>query len=331
MGMLTFLRTRNLWTLLQFQRDLHAFLRVNFLYAAFESGLLHALRMPASRDAVCAQLGIKRLELLDALLHVGVALDELEQSGEHYRLKGRRARLLTTPEGDALAAMIQEHVTYHGSVYRELNERLKGGPLGDYLKGNGTLIARSSRLLEPYVADFVRTTIRKLAPATMFEIGCGSGVYLRYAVQAKPDLTGSAIDMQPDVVAHARQNLAAWGVRFQVMVGNVLTPPPELIGPFDLVTLYNNIYYFPVEQRVALFQRVHAWLAPGGALALVSLFRGTSINSANFDLIVQSTLGCAPLPELDELKGQLRQAGFTLIEHSALAPGEPFYGILAHK
>jgi len=329
-GFTALFRSPYLWTGLQLRRDLRTFVRVNFLYAAFESGLLAALREPGSQKELGARLGVARTGLFQALLELGVALGELARDRGRYRILGRRSRALAAVEGDPLAAWLQETVAYHGSVYLHLADRLKGQPLGDYLTGRGSLIARSSRMIEPFMAAFVHDIVRAHRPRRLLEIGCGSGVYLRHAAAASNEVTGIAIDIQPEVVAQTRSNLAAWGIadRFQVMAGDILSPPPGLAGPFDLITLYNNVYYFPVDQREALFRSLRSWLGARGSLALVSVVQGGSIESCNFDLVLRSTQGCAPLPELQATTRQLEAGGFHSIRQVRLAPGNWLYGLL---
>ena len=331
-NLLTLLRTPHLKTLVQLRSDLHAFLRFNFLYAAFESGLLHALRMPASKADLESRLGIQRPELFESLLDMGVALGELGNGNGVYWLKGQRAQVIAASDGDPYAAYLQESVMLYGSLYRHLPERLKGAPLDDYLASAGDLVARSSRIVEPLVADFVKRVVSTHAPLRMLEIGCGSGIYVRHAAEANPQLTGLAMDMLPEVAEQARQNLAGWGLRerFQTIVGDIRQPPAGVVGPFDLITLYNNIYYFTREERTRLFQMLRTQLQDGGGLALVSILRGNDIDSVNFDLILRSTQGCAPLPTLDQLVEQLRANGFRKIKSEQLAPGESFYGVLAY-
>jgi cyclopropane fatty-acyl-phospholipid synthase-like methyltransferase len=165
----------------------------------------------------------------------------------------------------------------------------------------------------------------------MLEVGCGTGIYLRYAAEANPHLSGVAIDVQPAVVERARENLRSWGVadRFEICVADVRRPTAGMAGPFDLITLYNNVYYFAESERVALFRTFRSWLKPDGAFALVSTFRGRTFMSADLDLALRCTAGCTALPTLDALRGQLSDAGFSAIETRKLMPVEPLYGLLA--
>ena len=47
----------------------------------------------------------------------------------------------------------------------------------------------------------------------------------------------------------------SWGLndQFKIILGDIRQPPEELGSPFDLVTMYNNNYYFSEAERPALF------------------------------------------------------------------------------
>jgi hypothetical protein len=55
-----------------------------------------------------------QFETLDAMLDVGVALDELKRDGNRYCISGKRALAPSGQDGDSLAALIEEFVTCHG-------------------------------------------------------------------------------------------------------------------------------------------------------------------------------------------------------------------------
>ncbi len=309
------------------------FVRLHFFYAATQCGLLSVLRTPCSKEKLVRELGIARVELLDSLLELGVALGELSCSNGAFRLRSERCFALVDEEGDPLVAMLEEFVTFYGPVYQHLSERLRGAPPGDYLASTANVVARSSRLLEPVVSSFIHSFVKGNHLMRLLEIGCGSGVYLRYAAECNPQLTGIAIDMQPPVVEQARANLSNWGIadRFDVRVANILQPPPELAGPFDVITLYNNIYYFASEEHIPLFQSLCSRLREDGMLAMVSIFKSATVLAGNFDLVLRSTQGCMPLPAVDDVMRELRQSGFDTVQKTQLYPGESFYGLLAKR
>ncbi|MBI5289675.1 MAG: methyltransferase domain-containing protein [Chloroflexi bacterium] len=312
-------------------RDAQTYFRIQFLYFSIDAGLLKALRSPRTRDQLRTELGVTRPDLLDRALDLGVAVKELALKDGRYTLRGRRARTLALDDGDQLVAMIDELATYHASVYRDLASRMRGAPPGDYLDQHATVIARSSRVLEPFLARFVRTLMRDRGPIRLLEIGCGSGIYLREAAAANPAVTGIAVDIQPAVAEQARINLAQWGIgdRFTVAAGDIRHPPPEVAGDFDLITMHQNIYYFQESERTALFEGLRARLRPGGRYVLSSFMRGQTPAAIDFDIALRCTAGCAALPAVDDLVASLRASGFDHVEPSRLMPLEPRYGLIA--
>lgn len=327
------LRTPYKREMLQMMQSGKAFLRLHFLCAAFESGLLAALRAPQSASELGQSLPVQRPEMLRALLDLGQSLNEFSLRGGRYHLRGRLSRTLATPEGDPLAAAVQAYATYYNSVYRHAAGRLRGEALGDYLARIGEVVARFSVLTEPYLRSFIHTAVKGAGPLRVLDVGCGSGVALHSAWQANPQVTGVGLDLDPQVAAQAQGNLRAWGLqdRFQVLGGDIRRPPAGLSGPFELIILFNLIYYFPLAERTGLLASLLRLLAPRGALLLASNFRGLGRDcwAANLDLAVNSMLGCAPLPELDVLRAQLAQAGYQVVRTERLMSGGEFYGIEA--
>ena len=219
-------------------RDINASIRLNFLYAAIKSGLLRQMRQCKERSELEPQL-----ETLDAMLDVGIALGELKRQGNRYRISGKRALALSGQDGDPLAALIEEFVTCHAAVYQDFANLSARAGKGDYLAEKGEVIARSSRLLQPFMVQFAQGQVTGNGPLTMLEVGCGSGIYLHHAACANPQATGIGIDLQKDVIAETSKRLVDWGVasRFRVMYGDIRQACAETTGPFDLITLYNNI------------------------------------------------------------------------------------------
>lgn len=307
-------------------RDMKASIRLNFLYAASASGLLMQLRQWKQRSELEPQT-----ETLDALLDVGVALGELKRDGELFRVRGKRAFALCATDGDPLAALVEEFVTYHAAAYRDFANPSTPGGKRNYLEGKGELIARSSRILEPFMVEFAQNQVAGKGALSLLEVGCGSGIYLQYAARANPQATGIGIDLKREVIAATSRRLVEWGLaeRFRVSVADVRQAGPETAGPFDLITLYNNIYYFPGHERVSLLASLRKRLKPGGKLAVVSFFAGKTVTAANFEFALCSTIGCAPMGTVENFVAQLHESGFPEVTTRRLIPVQTFYGVTA--
>ena len=246
-----------------------------------------------------------------------------------YRLRSRIARALGLPANDAVLAFFEEALDLHQRLLLETPSRLRSGRRFTLADQDGALIARSSRIAEPILREAIDEAVPARGPLRLLEVGCGSGVHVKYAAERNPELSALCFELQPEVAEQARENLRAWGLaaRSVVEAGDVRDrePKPE----FDLLTLHQNIYYFPVAERVALLARLRGWLRPGGRILLTTVCRGGGPVNEILSLWGAITEGCGRLPDPDELVEQLRQAGYRDANARNLMPGQGFHRFLA--
>jgi 4-hydroxy-2,2'-bipyrrole-5-carbaldehyde O-methyltransferase len=312
-------------------RDLLTWVRMEFLGAATGSGLLRALAQPRSESELASQLGVTDTGLLRSLLELGTGLGELRHRDDRWELRGSRSKALADPEMEGLAALVEEIVAYDADVYRGMSRRLAGDPPGDYLREFGPLVATASRMAEPLMSAFVRSVVDQIQPRRLLDVGCGSGIYLRCAAEACPALTAVGIDLDADVVDAARRNVAGWGLKDRVAVdhADLRDLPPELEGPWDLVLLFQNIYYFPASEYAGVLAKLRS-LAPTGAVAIATVVADPADALAgHLDIVLRSTAGSYPLPEVAQLRSALTEVGFTNIDQRRLAPGQPMRAFVA--
>lgn len=326
-------RDGRLLPLLSIGAGLKSFYKLTFLAAAGESGLLNRLATgPATFDELAdfyTATGQGR-EALEAWLQMGVRMKLLTLGSSGYELRGM-AKALARPENDPALAMVEEVAGLHHKLIAATLPRLRNADLWTLADQDGTLIARSSRILEAFQAEAIRRTFPSRGALRLLEIGCGSGVYLRYATECNPSLTALAFELQPEVAEAARANLHNWGLESRVNVesGDVRSKTPGEL--FDIATLYNNIYYFPVSERVALLQIIAGFLKPGGFLLLTTCCQGGSLAAEALNLWGAATAGAGRLPAEDELVSQLRQAGYSRVKATNLLPGDRFMSFQAFR
>jgi 4-hydroxy-2,2'-bipyrrole-5-carbaldehyde O-methyltransferase len=313
--------------------------RSSFVTAALSEGLYKLLRDgPASLDKIHQQLignpstrltsGVdESREKLKVWLDVGVSLGELRLTPAGYALHSRLARQLAQPTNDGIAAMYQEVCTLHHDLLTQTPARLREKRYFTFSDTNGELIARSSRILEPYILEVVDAVVPEKGVCRLFEVGCGSGVYIRRACQRNPGLTAVGLELQPAVADSARQSLQTWGLaeRVSLETGDIREyATPER---FDLVTLHNNIYYFPIPERLDLLRRLASFLNPGGKIVVTSACQG-SPSTMMLNLWGEMTAGAGALPEADALWDLLGQAGFISLRKIELLPGGGFFAFV---
>jgi 4-hydroxy-2,2'-bipyrrole-5-carbaldehyde O-methyltransferase len=320
-----------LWLIM---RDWVPLLRMHFLYAAMDSGLLEALQTGATRAALIDKLNVQRPELLDALLDMGLALKELSLRNAAFSLRGKRSKVLATMDGDALAAVIQANVTYYNAAYRHLAGRLRGGPLGSDLDEIGETVARFSKIGEPILSNFIKSLMPTSGPVKIMDVGCGSGFVLKTAWQTNPKANGMGIDIDEKVAAQASANLRIWGLedRFKILIGDIRSQLDAHQGGFDLITAFNLIYYIPTGERPDFFSLLRELLRPKGRIALVNNFqsKGMDAPAANLNIVNCSLNNLTALPDIEIIRKQLSACGFKRIQTTRFIPRSEFYGLTAY-
>ncbi len=330
---LRLLREGRLTPLLGIGAALKPFYKLTYLAAAGEAGLLERLTPgPATFDSLaefCGTSGQGR-EALEAWLQMGVRLRLLSLGPRGYELRGM-ASALARPENDPALAMVEEVAGLHHKLIAATLPKVRRRELWTLDDQDGELIARSSRVLEAFQSEAIRRTFPARGAVRLLEIGCGSGAYLRYAVSRNPLLTAVGLELQPAVAEVARANVRVWGLagRVQIEDGDIRA---RVAGElFDVATLYNNIYYFPVDERVALLEHIGSFLRPGGFLLLTTCCQGGSLATEALNLWGAATSGAGRLPAEKELVNQLRQAGYGRVKTMTLIPGDRFLAFQAFR
>jgi protein-L-isoaspartate O-methyltransferase len=306
--------------------ELKSFYKLTYLAAAGEAGLLNRLASgPATLDSLAELYAVddRGRDALEAWLQFGVRLRLLSLGPRGYALRAL-ARKLCRPENDSVLAMVEEVVELHHKLITATIPKLRARELWSLTDQDGELIARSSRILEVFQAEIIRSTFPARGALRLLEIGCGSGIYLRYAAERNGSLTALGLELQPAVAEMARTNLRGWGLesRVKVETGDIREKVPD--EPFDIATLYNNIYYFPVEDRAKLLGHIRSFLKPSGFLLVTTCCQGGSLGAEALNLWGAATCGAGRLPAEVELVGQLREAGYSTVQTKNLLPGDRF-------
>src|SRR5271166_6325789 len=300
---------------------LKPFYKLVYLAAARKGGLFDVLSGGPVRFEQLAESYCKNdraQEALEAWLQLGA---------RGYALKGL-AKRLALPQNDAILALLQEAAGLHYKLIAEAPDKLRNGDLFSLEDQDGEIIARSSRILEVFQTEAIDRTFPSSGPASLLEIGCGSGFYIKHAAENQ-SLTALGLEMQPNVADAARRNIAKWGLteRVRIETGDIRERVPD--ERYDIVTLYNNIYYFPVEDRVSLLRHVKGFMNSGGFLLLTTCCQGGSLGVEVLNLWGAATATGGRLPKRDEIVRQLQDAGYKNVKTIRPMTGEAFYAFKA--
>jgi 4-hydroxy-2,2'-bipyrrole-5-carbaldehyde O-methyltransferase len=328
---LSLIRDGQFFLMLRLKKSYEEFYRACFISAGLEGGIYDRLRPgPVSFEKLNAEFGSEQdPKKLEAWLEVGVRLGELKCGPDGYILASRLSKKLAEPLYDSQRAFLEELVQLHHTLLTETPKRIKQDRMFTWADADGEMIARSSRVLEPLIRETMDQVVPGSGECALLEVGCGSGVYIRQACGRNSRLKAVGLEIQPEVGAFARKNIHDWQLddRVTIEIGNILDF--QTSRKFDLVTLHNNIYYFPENKQVDLARRLKTFLKPGGRLVITTGCRDGGIAMKVLNLWAVMTEGAGALPKPDELQTKLVQAGFQNIRVKNLMPGDRFYQFIA--
>ena len=298
--------------------------------ALLRCGAMAQLGRWRSLEDVAVAADVSERALLRNLLELGVRRRLLRRRGERYVARSALGRALARDPEGPIASMLLEITSYHQEVMRDLPARLRGERPRDHLARYGTLVARSSRIADPWLFDWVRRLLGANGSRTVLDLGCGSGSVLSFVAGLDAAHRGLGLELDAEVAAQANERLASAGHadRFEVRVGDMRRGSTWPDGAFDVVTAHQNVYYFDADERVEIFRAARARLAPAGTFAIATATAGGPM-ADYFDLILGSTEGCRPLPSVADLEGELGGAGLVVARRERLIPGDSVFGLAA--
>jgi SAM-dependent methyltransferase len=308
------------------------FYRASFISAALSKGVYDKfVDGKASFEHLCEKLAVSNRDGLRAWLELGVSLGELKRTGNEYQIQGKISRALLDPDNDAYKALLQEIVDYHYVYVVETPTRLRKQEWFPFDETPAELVARSSRVSEPFIFEAVDAAIPRQGDFQLLEVGCGSGIYIQRACIRNPDLRAVGLELQQKVADVARRNIQAWGLENRAAIEHSDVRNYSTSQRFDLVTLHQNIYYFPVQERENLFRHLKEYLKSGGQVLITSACRGGGPGLQGLNIWVSTTEGYSPLPDPDQLCQQLITAEFVEVKTKRLVPFESILAFTAIK
>ncbi len=221
-------------------------------------------------ELACSERGLRGL--LDAL----VGLDLLLLDDGHYSLHGLAAEFLR--DGSPLyMGDILEHGVSLLKRWAHLADAVRSGkPIRETGKPE-----RTPDELRAFILGMQNIAVKSAEQMVEFldlgsvnrilDIGGGPGTYLHAVLRARPDATGSVLDL-PDVISIAREQTEKVGLTDRVSYIEGSMFDVDYGGPWDLAILSNIIHSWDESANVQLITRAASSLAPGGFLLIKDFF-----------------------------------------------------------
>ena len=307
--------------------DIHelirGFMSSRAILTALELNVFTAIAEGASAELVAEKIHASPRGT-EMLLNALVALKLLHKANGSFRNTPLSARFFS----DASADCARQSLLHTANLWRRWSNLSESVRLGTPAPRTGdgewvnTFIAAMDRNARERSQALVRA-VGTEGIGRILDLGGGSAAYSIAFAKANPDLTSEVIDLD-DVIPLTQKYIRKAGLanRIHARAGNMLRDP--LGSGFDLVLLSAICHMFSPEENRALFQRVHAALAPGGRLLVQDFILEPEKTAPRFATLFSlnmlvSTIAGASYSE-EEYAGWLRDAGFCEVSRIRL-PG----------
>jgi ubiquinone/menaquinone biosynthesis C-methylase UbiE len=107
-------------------------------------------------------------------------------------------------------------------------------------------------------------------PATVLDVGCGTGVFAALVCSVFPRATIWGVDLVAAMLSRGRERQPSAAEHFTLVQGDSERLPFPT-GAFDVVTCSNSFHHYPDQARA--ISEMHRVLKPGGRLLLIDGFR----------------------------------------------------------
>jgi ubiquinone/menaquinone biosynthesis C-methylase UbiE len=275
------------------------------------------LRAPATAGRLAEELGLQptgtRL-LCENLAAIGL----LEQDGHSFSMP-KRTRKWLDPESPTYIGTFIEHTATYWEWYGDLERVVREGgsfeihrePAEDeeywrvYITGQYEI----ARLSAAEVAKAIRLGSQ---PSALLDVAGGHGWFSAELCRRHATLTATVLDLSGSArVGREIIDRAGMSDRVRHREGDMFVA--DLGGPYDGALVFDIIHHLSGEQVVRLLERVREALRPGGAVAILDMFRSDAkpqrASAASLGLLFHLTSG-ADLHSPAELGEYLREAGF---------------------
>lgn len=313
------------------------FYHISFLASMADSVMLKQLaRGPVSIENLTESVSKNpsMRSAVEAWLNLGLQLGLVKKDKKGYSLRGFLAKKLAAPENDAIRALVQEVASLHHLYIMETPEKLEKGDLwnpDEQHREYGDVIARSSQTLEPFLFEVIDRFFPGPGDIRLLEVGCGNAGYIIYAADRHSRLNAVGLELDSHVAEVANSNIRDRGMQDRINIEVADVRNYKAVEQFDVLTLYNNIYYFPLEERIDLLTHLHQLLKPNGRILLTTGCMNGGIEFELVNLIHATTKGWGRLPYKNEMLQQLAEAGFERNSAKSLIPGDQYYAFVGYK
>jgi 2-polyprenyl-3-methyl-5-hydroxy-6-metoxy-1,4-benzoquinol methylase len=144
---------------------------------------------------------------------------------------------------------------------RQLSQALKA------VSPDANMLDRLKIGYRPYICPFHHLLAHIANRASVYDIGCGSGMFLYLCAFFKAPKELGGFDIEEKLIQHANQILRKTGVSTNLQVvdpGEI----PAIIHEFEVVSMIDVLHHIPHTKHFAFFRKLYNSMSNGATLLL---------------------------------------------------------------
>lgn len=180
-----------------------------------------------------------------------------------------------------------------------------------YDKKHGNALAKAGYWNHDY--KYIVEAARAAAPASLIDIGCGTGAFLQYLSEAMTDIRLFGLDLSEGMVREVNDRM---GTKATVYQGDS-EHMPLADTQFDFVTCNMSIHHYPHAQLAV--NEMFRILKPGGTLCINDMDCVAPIRWMANKIFPHLKSGDVKMYCRQEIEDMLQRAGFASISYKKIS------------
>ncbi|RKL67679.1 hypothetical protein CR203_10045 [Salipaludibacillus neizhouensis] len=271
--------------------------------------------------------------LLERWIEVGLEVGHLKKkiSGK-IKSKKKMVKYASANSDESVGILLREMMELHIPTLLEYPNLIESKKRITYLEDKfADVVAETSTLLEKAAVTPILKRIKQNNPASIIDLGCGYGGYLKSIQSNFPDIQLQGVELNKDVARMASSRL---GDQVDVYEGDLIDYIEKFSGKVDMVMAHNLLYYFPKEDRENLFKNIAGVLNKKGTVTFITPVMGATHGqtfATAFNSFMTAHENLYPLPTMNELKQDGKAAGFKVTSTKPLIREGSWYLVTLKK
>ncbi|PYZ98528.1 hypothetical protein CR205_08060 [Alteribacter lacisalsi] len=258
----------------------------------------------AARDELNGQLLLRWVE-------VGLEVGHLKKTVTgKVKSKKKMVKFVSAKSKDSVGILLREMMELHIPTLMQYPDLMKNNEQLSYLEDKfANVVAETSALLEKASVPPMIKWVNKYKPGNIVDFGCGYGGYLKKIRDADDQVTLTGIEISKEVADEAAEKLKSRRIEVRNEDMQEFLNSGEQV---DMVMLHNLLYYYPPEDRPALFKDVASILSDKGTVTVISPLTDSGHGqtfAAAFNTFMTAHKNLYPLPTEKEIEEAAKEAG----------------------